>query len=398
MASLKLTALFKEAKRLNLDPNKKWSPKNVPEHMGWNNTPLHLYLGNERFELAKTFLSLASEHQITIDLDSQDREGKTPLMLAIKMGNVPADLIKSLISNTNYNQPDNSGVTPIMMACASRRIDIVKLLLDQHNKKQGLKITDLSYLSDEQKLQLTPFINQTHPETGKSLLHYAVLRAGTEEDLKRSSSYQQTVANIIKSTGIDPRRDINAKHNAAINDSKAQVVLSQEEIDFYNKMKKMGLLTTQKIDLRALKLTSDVTQLGMVFTDLSYRDNDKVANALLACKQNAFLLASKTLSDNKQYYTKIHEQINSYAGVSCTEAILRRTEEMMNFLISIGTNCTLKQKQGNKTPLEYLKNLELKENQFAITKEDQNYILPCIKKMEKNNPSDNLLKTQDIKY
>jgi hypothetical protein len=385
-AITKMEYLFKHAKNLELDSNAQWNPEGIlPNQLVWNNTPLHLWLANERFALIIPFLKMAKEYKFDIDLTCKDREGKTPLMLAVKMGDAPIEIVNALINAKNYNTPDKTGVTPLMMACTMRRVDIIQALIQCHAKEIELGTLDFENLTEEQKEKLSDFINQQHPETGKSLGHFAVLRVGTEDDFKKNDDYQQTIGNITKSVGIDVRRDSKAKSNSPVNDTGAPIILSKEEIDYYNNMEKQGLLKVKNINSSELGISIDKkSQLGRVFTNLTYFGDKKPENTLLSCIENTFVLANKTLGNNASTYKGLIAQIKNYSGVSYADIILKRTSETVYFLMNIGVDFSLQQKQGNKTPSGYIKNLTLKDNQFAVTKGDLNYIFPMEKKIIKH--------------
>lgn len=374
----KLRCLFNEAERLHLSPNIQMAYGTG--QFSWKNTPLHLYLANERFNIAQTFLNLAEEFHLPIDLNLEDEEGKTPLLFAVKLGNAPLELIQDLLSPENYNKPDYTGVTPAMMACAMRRVDILQLLLQYHAKQRGLEGLDFNHLSAEQKEVISDFINQQDTIKEKSLVHFAIMRSGTEKELlEKPVDYQQTVMNIAKSVGIDARRDRNAKTNSPLNDTGSPIILSAEEIKFYHKIK--GQLTVAH--LAAQGLGNNPRHLDLVFTQLTYYNDQLLETALLASRRNAFVLNSKTLGENAHLYTQVPDQIRSYADVSYVQSILERTESMLEFLEKIGCDFSLKQREGDKTPVNYVKILMKPGNEYSVTEDDRRYLFPLAKKLEK---------------
>lgn len=374
VAVVKIKILFKHAKRLNIDPNKQFNPIGFPDHVRWNNSPIHVFIANERFELIKPFLDNARENDFKIDLNLVDRERKTPFLLAVKMGNISVQSIQLLITKENYNLPDSNGITPIMLACALRRVDIIKLILQAHANNCGLAELNFNQLTVQQKCVLSAFINQQHTETGKSLLHFAVLREGIDIDMAKPVDYQQTVLNILKSVGIDGRRDVNAKRNSPINDLYGVVTFGEDEKEFFKNIDKKA------IQLNKLGLDSDPDQLEMIFTDLSWNGPNKINNAILATKRNSFSLLTKTMGTNADKYKNLKTQIFSYKGMSFAADILSRTQDTVEFLLNIGVTANLKQKHGDKTPTEYIETLI--KNADQSSKADKNYIFPMLKKIQ----------------
>lgn len=380
ISEAKIRLIFAHAQRLELDPNAQWNPPSLGAQLKWNNSALHFYLSNELFDLAQSFLKAAHDYKFQINLNLQDREGKTPLLLAIKLGNVPLDLIKALTTPENYHRPDNTGVTPLMMACALRRVDIIQFIIQYHAAQLGLGTLNFTKLTVAQKQKLADFINQKDNKTGKALAHFAVMRHGTEKELlEKPDSYQLTVLNIAKSVGIDARRDKKATANSPVTDQGAPFFASDDEINFYHQMQRLGKLNFQHINIRMLSkfgLEKDKKQLGLVITHLTYYGNEKVENALLSTKENAYILTAKMLGHSAAFYTDLPRQIKDYSGTSYAESILERTEETITFLARIGHDFSLKQDLGNRTAAEYLANLTLKGNEFAVTSLDKKYLFP----------------------
>ena len=382
----KMRCLFKYAIQLNINPNMQWNLQGVSPQYEWNNTPLHFYLANELFELAQSFLRAAKDFGMALILNLEDREGKSALMLAIKLGNAPVALVNELLSEENYNKADNTGVTPIMMACAMRRVDIIQSILQIHAKQLDLGLLNFDYLTKEQKQKIADFINQQDKSTGKSLAHFAVMRCGTETELiEKAESYQLTVVNVAKSVGIDARRDKNAEKNSPENITGAPIIVTKHEIEFYNDMKAKGNLHFTLVDMKALGplgLEKDNNQFDLVITPLTYFNEKMLDGALLASKRNAFLLASKQLGQNSQDYGNLKAQIKSYSGISYSESILSQTKETLQLLDKVGHNFSLKQKSGNKTAADYLTNLMNKNNEYAVTDMDKKYLFDVVKYLE----------------
>jgi ankyrin repeat protein len=279
IADLKLKCLFQHVKRLELNPNGKFE---MPERfknfkqLDWKNTPLHLYIGNERFNIVKSCISYARENDVSIDFNVQDKEGKTPLLLSAKMGNIPLDVFRQMLTLENYNMPDSTGITPAMMACAMRRPDLLAALVQFHAEKVlVLNNFHIDHLSDEHKRQIQAFINQQQVKTKKSLGHFAIMRHGTEEELDKPDEYQQTVLNIAKSVGIDARMDKNALLNAERNDGGGQATIIEEEVGPFKQMLKMANL--KRLDVKELGLDpKDPDQFQLIFAKYSYRKEETV--------------------------------------------------------------------------------------------------------------------------
>ncbi len=347
----KMEILFHEANRLGINPNSQFE-------LMYHDTPLHLYIANELKDHVEAFLKFASRYNHQMDLNLPDDEGKTSFFLAIKMGNFPLELLERLITTENYNKPDNKGITPIMIACAMRRIDIIQLILKYAYKHETQSDDQLDFdkLSPPQKDFLKKFINeQIDPVTGKTLGHFAVMRHGTDQELsEKSRDYQLTVSGICKSVGIDSRRDENAQRNSPLNDLGGPIILSSEEVTF----------------LRAV-------QQEYVFTQLTFRGNDTVLNAVLASQKNRLVLDSKLLGDHSECYKNLHLQIESYSGISYGEAILSRTKETIDFLIALGFDLAARQK-NDKTTCQYIEMLADPKYSQSITSGDRTYLFPLI--------------------
>jgi len=382
VALAKLKLLFQEAKRLGLDPNAQANlPGEAFQSVNYNNTPWHNYIANERYGLAIAFFDYAQEFGFKINLNLQDKEKKTGLLLALKMGNAPKELIGRLITEENYQTADIYGFTPAMAACATRHIDALKLLLAQEIKRLNLNISAESplQLTADQKAALYPFVNQCHLETGKTLAHFAVLRAGSQSDLLKPVSYQQTLVNILQSVAVDGERDEKSPDNTALNNSGGQIVMSAEEIDFYTTMEKQGAF--KKLDLSKLGL-KDLSETKMIFTPLSFKGHEKVDNALLACTANKFLFVSKFIGENAVHFTKFKEKLKTFTGTSLKKAIIQKTPQLIDFLANIGADFSLKQSQGLKTPAEYVKGFANKEFKALVAPEDLNIIHPLHRRLE----------------
>jgi len=325
-----------------------------------------------------TFLETAKKHGFTIDLSVKDHEGKTTFLFAVKMGNVPIEVIQSLITAENYNEPDDQGIPPIMYACALRRIDIIKLIIQKEADRLALDELDFDNLMQSQLARLTSFINQHDPNTGKSLAHFAIMRSGTDEDLKRPKRYQQTLMNLAKSVGIDGRRDENAKLNFPTDDDGNIIVLSDAEFEYLKDKKAAGL--HRRVNLKKLGLSQDSNQFETITTPLAYSNAHYIPKAALATQKNSFILMSKTKGANAHIYQKLPDQIKSYAGVSFIESIMQRTRETIELLTKVGVDFS-KQKNGNKTSAEYIHFLTEPRNRKSITKADIDNLFPLLDRL-----------------
>ena len=242
----KIAFFFEKAQALEIDPNAVWHHIEDPKwrFAKWGNTPLHNGLAYENFQAIEWFLEEAEKNQMAIDLQAQDSSGKTPLLLSLKVV-APLELIAKLVTDENYHMADNDGMTPMMFACALRRTDVIELLIEQDAKVKGYGPIDFKAITAEQKTQMASFINQIHEESGKSLGHFAVLRAGTIHDQKGENiaplkallekickhseseiesqkkkirlAKQGCVLNLLKDAGMDGFRDDSAQWNCVTN-------------------------------------------------------------------------------------------------------------------------------------------------------------------------------------
>jgi hypothetical protein len=226
----KVAFLMQHAKRLGLDPNEAINTHcqtHMPAHTLWDNTPLHQCISYENMDLIPFFLETAKKYGFEINLNIKDNAGKTPLMFAIKIGWTPVEIIQQLMTPENYNMPEKSGMTPIMLACALRRVDIVSLLIQAEADRLELGQIYFSNPTPEQIVGLAPFLSQVHPTSGKTLGHYAVMRSGNrDEQAKKPITYQETVLNILKAADIDGLRDENARYNCLTNSDRGPMLIA----------------------------------------------------------------------------------------------------------------------------------------------------------------------------
>lgn len=103
-----------------------------PNNIYWN-TPLHIAIANELFNNFIILIEEANLAKKTIDYDIQDREGKTPLILASKMArhDMACELLiqKSKGAKLDVNMMDNEGNTALHYACALGQLNTVRELL-----------------------------------------------------------------------------------------------------------------------------------------------------------------------------------------------------------------------------------------------------------------------------
>ena len=347
----KLVYLLQHSQRLGLDPNIQYYPnfKDVPAFLCWKNTPLSHALAYENFDLAEFFLETAKKHKITINLNIQDKSGKTPFMFAIKLAKAPLGLIKKLLTDENYNIPDQYGTTPIMLATALRRRDVVELIIEK--KKQLLGISK-DKCTEAQQLKLREFIHQKHPTSGKTLAHFAILRSGTLKDFsKEQADYQETVLNILKEAGIEGFRDEHATWNCFTN------------------INREPMLMIKQVSGTPSYLTHSC-------------ENDLSKKVYLNSKENIELFIKWGI-DEVAGMEHLKAQLKVYSGRALTDSILSRSADMLELLSTYHFDFSLKHTNG-KTLLDYLQGLLMNsDNPTLVSKADVTYLLsltPMLKK------------------
>lgn len=348
----KLKLIFAHAKRLKLDPNIRIESSRLsaetPFNVSWDNTPLHHCIAYENYDLIPDFLSAAKEYDFKIDLDAQDKCGKTPLMLAIQMSVISLPILKQLITTHNYNKPDHLGRTPIMIACAMRRLDVAQCLIQFEANRLELGVLDFSSLTKEQRSKLSPFINQKHMASGKSLGHFAVLRHGSPKDQAKDVSYQETVLNILKAVGVDGNRDFKAYWNAITNE--------------YN-----GVISTLESSIIRPAICHINGDSHVNVACLSSKANQKVVLSL-----------SQFFPDSTALYIK--KLLESFEGITVAEVILKGSSAMVEFLHQMGVDFSAKQSNG-KTPLGYIEGLHKaleggSDAKDSVTRADREFLIP----------------------
>lgn len=127
------------------------------------NTPLHLLIVNENFDGTKFFISCAKEYEISINFNIKDKEGKTPLILAVKMNFQKAALQlleeKANGADVDLDITDNEGNTALHYACALGSVEVVKALLTHQANihalnKKGQSLIDMTQLNKEEIEQI----------------------------------------------------------------------------------------------------------------------------------------------------------------------------------------------------------------------------------------------------
>lgn len=341
----KISFLFAKAKELELDINQVWfhqSRAKTP-FAKWGNTPLHNGLAYENFQVLEWFLELAHQNQMAINLQAQDACGKTPLMLAIKV-NAPFDLMKKLVTDENYHMADKDGMTPMMLACALRRIDVMKFLIEQDAKLRGYGPIDFTEISAEQKVQMAAFINQVHEESGKSLGHFSVLRAGTISDQKGENlpqgdvkkvclAKQGCVINLLKDAGMDGFRDENARWNCVTNEMR-----------------------------EPFSVKGELMRGGQLCFVSNHAERDDGGQVYLNTKENIDNTLMKYGMHLERQAPNLYQHLRSQklSGISLIESIMARSESSLALLKTCGLNLEIKQISGDKTISGFIEGL--KEN------------------------------------
>lgn len=374
---LKMHACFEHTQRLGYDVNTTldYQQFRAVAHVYWHNTALHAYIANECFDLAEMFFDLAPKFDAQINLSALDIEKKTPLMLAIKTARAPLSLIKKLITPESFNLAEATGATPLMVACAMRRVDIVQALLQQAAEVEQCAPLDFTEITAEQKNRLAPYINQQHPENKKSLGHYALLRVGTDAcKQKNSRQYQMTVHNILRSVGIDGDRDENATANSPVMaGSTVPIQVSAQAFQLYQQLERNGGF--KNVDFSEYEFVSSQEHVGITLTPLTYIGEQNVRLALLASMRNAFYLSTFREEKPELYRDTVAPQLRQYSGTTLATSIMRRSGEMLQFLINCGLDLSLSQTNGNRSVQEYVSALEA-SNMFT---NDDAHLLEAIR-------------------
>lgn len=339
----KMTFLFDKVQDLDIDINQVWysADHKFARFAKWGNTPLHNGLAYENFQVIEWFFDQAQKRGLEINLQAQDAFGKTPLLLSIKVL-APIDLINKLVTDENYQMADEDGMTPMMLACALRRIDVMKLLIERDAKVKGYGPIDFSAIADEQKMQMSDFINQIHALSGKSLGHFAVLRAGTVADQKGDNlpkadekkirlAKQGCVLNLLKEAGMDGFRDEHARWNCVTNE----------------------LREPSSIDSPLMK----GGQLCFV-SDHAHRDDS--GRVYVNTKANIDKCLDEYGDILKIQVPKFFAYLKSqqFSGISLVETVMSRSENALMLLKTCGLNLEIQQHAGAKTVSGFIDGLK----------------------------------------
>lgn len=390
----KIASFFKEEKEnaLAINPNQDWFCESsvVSQFSKWGNTPLHHGLSYENFPGVECFLAEAKTNGMPIDLQIKDRSGKTPLLLAIKVF-APERLVKQLMTDENYNMADHDGMTPMMLACALRRTDVIELLIEQDAKVKGYGPIDFKAITVEKKMQMSSFINQIHAESGKSLGHFAVLRAGTIHDqigeniaplmaqladMSNSSEIetqkkkirlakQGCVLNLLKDAGMDGFRDEKAQWNCVTNERR-----------------------------EAISTACEIIPSGKLCFISDHAKRDDGGKVYLNSKENVdgcLQWLSRGLEQPDIHALHRHLQLLELSGTSLVEGIMSRSGRALTLLKNCGLNLEIQQHAGAKNVHAFVEGL--KEHAAAvnlISELDKRYLFSLPQELLRQAPAEAL--------
>ena len=95
----------------------------------WEPPVLIEVVNDDNLYLVKYLLKNMNTYHL--DVNSTDRDGKTPLMFAAKNGNL--EIVKTLVQNgADLNSQDHEYYTALMLAVMNNHLDIVKYLVEQN--------------------------------------------------------------------------------------------------------------------------------------------------------------------------------------------------------------------------------------------------------------------------
>ncbi len=339
----KIAFLIDKVAELEIDVNQVWFDPSCNKSLfsKWANTPLHNGLAYENFQLIKYFLHEAQKKQINIDLQAKDACGKTPLLLSLKVM-APIDLISQLVTDENYQIADNDGMTPMMLASALRRIDVMKLLIEHDAKVKGYGPIDFTAISAVQIMKMSAFINQVHEESGKSLGHFSVLRAGTIADQKGDNlpkaddkkirlAKQGCVLNLLKDAGMDGFRDEHASWNCVTNEL-------WEPSSIESPLMRGGQLCF-------VSDHSERNDSGRVYVNTK-------ANVDKCIDEYGPILKIQA----PKFYAHLTSQ--TFSGISLIERVMSNSETALTLLISCGLDLSIQQIAGAKTVSGFIDGLK----------------------------------------
>jgi len=140
-------------------------------------TPIHIAIANETIDLAIFKIECASKYNQKINFTLRDGEGKTPLIVAVKVMSVAMTTKILQVAADTVNLTDNQGRSALHFACALGQFEIANRLI-----AAGANIDAVD-------------------NNGNTPLHY-------------TNHLPSQVHAILISIGIDPERDQAAKFNA----------------------------------------------------------------------------------------------------------------------------------------------------------------------------------------
>ena len=372
-----LESFFTETKAnangLAIDPNQVWFCENsvASQFSKWGNTALHHGLSYENFPVIECFLSIAKDKVMDIDLGSTDSGGKTPLLLAIKVF-APERLVKQLMTDENYNMADHDGMTPMMLACALRRTDVIELLIKQDAKVKGYGPIEFKAITAKQKMQMSSFINQIHEESGKSLGHFAVLRAGTIHDQK-GENIAPLMAPLFKSSEMESqKKKIRlAKQGCVLN------LLKDAGMDgFRDERAQWNCITNKRRD--PISTVGELIPSGQLCFISEHAKRDDGGKVYLNSKENVDRCLQRLSSSLKQPdISDLYQHLKSLglSGISLVEGIMSRSGRALTLLKDCGLNLEIQQHAGAKNVHAFVEGL--KEHAAAvnlISEHDKRYL------------------------
>lgn len=226
---------------------------NKDDPIGGVGTAFHVVIANEAIDRANALLDAAAKSKQAIDYGLQDGQGKTVLLLAIRV--VKPALVKTILQEILkcqnaieiINKPDQEGRTALHYACALGLAEIVTLLLQAGADP---KITD---------------------RDGKTAAQFADLN-------------KEGVNRILESIGIDPERHETAKQNSV------QDELMQMRPRYSLAEMKAGSIKPTKVAVKEVKaLNHDETQEVLICQQNKNRMK-RIVVEQLAAKNLAFAI------------------------------------------------------------------------------------------------------------
>ncbi len=276
---------------------------------GLEGTLLHTILANERFQSFDDILNSVTKYGLKIDFHLQDGEGKTPLMLAVKV--MAGGAVKHILrlDPSCVDVSDNEGRTPLHIACALGQAWIVEQLL---NAGANINARD---------------------HAGNTPAHYAVFN-------------KNEVRQLLTSIYIDPKRDAHAPYNGVLYNDTSPIIMpiTEETTALYH--------FTQFPTIEVLKGTDR----GNILNNL--KNADAVLEMLTSRKYNWSLKERMYVENN----------LNKLAGKSIAEDCMAGHLAVMKMLVRYGANITQANQAGER-PVTHYQDLASKASlKFAKTK------------------------------